>query len=87
MPNIKSAIKRVNINKKKNLENKIAKSQINTAVRKFEDAINAKDVELATKLYAEAVSVIDSAAGKKVIHKNTASRKKSRLAVKLNTIK
>lgn len=87
MPNIKSAIKRVNINKKKNLENKIAKSQINTAVRKFEDAINAKDVELATKLYAEAVSVIDSAASKKVIHKNTASRKKSRLAVKLNTIK
>ncbi len=87
MPNIKSAIKRVNVNKKKNLENKIAKSQINTAVRKFEDAINAKDVELATKLYAEAVSVIDSAAGKKVIHKNTASRKKSRLAVKLNTIK
>lgn len=87
MPNIKSAIKRVNINKKKNLENKITKSQINTAVRKFEDAINAKDVELATKLYAEAVSVIDSAAGKKVIHKNTASRKKSRLAVKLNTIK
>ncbi len=87
MPNIKSAIKRVNINKKKNLENKIAKSQINTAVRKFEDAINVKDVELATKLYAEAVSVIDSAASKKVIHKNTASRKKSRLAVKLNTIK
>lgn len=87
MPNIKSAIKRVNVNKKKNLENKIAKSQINTAVRKFEDAINAKDVELATKLYAEAVSVIDSAASKKVIHKNTASRKKSRLAVKLNTIK
>ncbi len=87
MPNIKSAIKRVNINKKKNLENKIAKSQINTAVRKFEDAINAKDVELATKLYAEAVSVIDSAASKKVIHKNTASRKKSRLAVKLNAIK
>ena len=87
MPNIKSAIKRVNINKKKNLENKIAKSQINTAVRKFEDAINAKDIELATKLYAEAVSVIDSAASKKVIHKNTASRKKSRLAVKLNTIK
>ena len=87
MPNIKSAIKRVNINKKKNLENKIAKSQINTAVRKFEDAINAKDVELATKLYAEAVSVIDSAASKKVIHKNSASRKKSRLAVKLNAIK
>ena len=87
MPNIKSAIKRVNVSKKKNLENKSIKSQINTAVKKFEEAVIAKDATLATKLYAEAVSVIDSAASKKVIHKNTASRKKSRLAVKLNTLK
>ncbi len=87
MPNIKSAIKRVNVNKKKNLENKSIKSQINTSVKKFEDAVNAKDVERATKLYAEAVSVIDSAASKKVIHKNTASRKKSRLAKKIDAIR
>ncbi len=87
MPNIKSAIKRVNVNKKKNLENKSIKSQINTSVKKFEDAVNAKDVESATKLYAEAVSVIDSAANKNVIHKNTASRKKSRLAKKIDAIR
>ncbi len=87
MPNIKSAIKRVNVNKKKNLENKSIKSQINTSVKKFEDAVNAKDVESATKLYAEAVSVIDSAASKNVIHKNTASRKKSRLAKKIDAIR
>ncbi len=87
MPNIKSAIKRVNVNKKKNLGNKSVKSQINTAVKKFEEAVAQKDAESATKLYAEAVSVIDSAASKKVIHKNTASRKKSRLAVKLHSIK
>ncbi len=87
MPNIKSAIKRVNVNKKKNLENKSIKSQINTAVKKFEDAVIAKDVENATNLYTEAVSVIDSAATKNVIHKNTASRKKSRLAKKIDAIR
>lgn len=87
MPNIKSAIKRVNVNEKKNAENRAVKSQINTAVRKYKNAIDAKDVENATKLFSEVVSVLDSAASKKVIHKNTASRRQARLAHLLETIK
>lgn len=87
MPNIKSAIKRVNVNKKKNAENKAVKSQINTAVRKFKAAVAEKNVENATKLFSEVVSVLDSAASKKVIHKNTASRRQARLAHLLETIK
>lgn len=83
MPNIKSAIKRVNVNAKKNAENKMVKSQINTVTRKFEDAVNKKDKELATKLYSEVVSTLDKAVSKNVIHKNTASRRASRLATKL----
>ena len=83
MPNIKSAIKRVNVNAKKNAENKTVKSQINTVTRKFEDAVNKKDKELATKLYSEVVSTLDKAVSKNVIHKNTASRRASRLATKL----
>lgn len=83
MPNIKSAIKRVNVNAKKNAENRIVKSQINTVTRKFEDAVNKKDKELATKLYSEVVSTLDKAVSKNVIHKNTASRRASRLATKL----
>ena len=83
MPNIKSAIKRVNVNAKKNAENRMVKSQINTVTRKFEDAVNNKDKELATKLYSEVVSTLDKAVSKNVIHKNTASRRASRLATKL----
>ncbi len=83
MPNIKSAIKRVNVNAKKNAENRMVKSQINTVTRKFEDAVSKKDKELATKLYSEVVSTLDKAVSKNVIHKNTASRRASRLATKL----
>lgn len=83
MPNIKSAIKRVNVNAKKNAENRMVKSQINTVTRKFEDAVSKKDKELATKLYSEVVSTLDKAVSKNVIHKNTASRCASRLATKL----
>ena len=42
MPNIKSAIKRVNVNAKKNAENRMIKSQINTVTRKLEDAVDNK---------------------------------------------
>ena len=83
MPNIKSAIKRVNVNAKKNAENRMIKSQINTVTRKFDDAVSKKDKELATKLYSEVVSTLDKAVSKNVIHKNTASRRASRLATKL----
>ena len=87
MPNIKSAIKRVNVNQKKNAENRAVKSQINTVVRKFKAAVEQGDKEVATKLFSEVVSTLDSAASKKVIHKNTASRKQARLAALLETVK
>ena len=87
MPNIKSAIKRVKVNEKKNAQNRAMKSQINTAVKKFKLAVDKKDLEEATKLYNELASLVDSAASKKVIHKNTASRKKARLAVMLKAAK
>ncbi len=87
VPNIKSAIKRVSVNKKKNAENKMIKSQINTAIKKYKLALAEKDLEKATQLLREAVSVIDSASSKNVIHKNNASRKQARLTKLLETIK
>ena len=79
MPNIKSAIKRVIVIEKK--------TGYRTAVKKFEKAVEEANVEEATKLFAEATKKIDQACTKGVIVKNTASRKKSRLAKKLNAIK
>ena len=87
MPNIKSAIKRVSVIEKKTLRNNMIKSGYRTAVRKFEEAVEAKDVKNAETLFNEASKKIDMACTKGVIVKNTAARKKSRLAKKLNAIK
>jgi len=86
MPNIKSAIKRVSVIEKKTLRNNMVKSEYKTAVKKFEAAVLEGNKENSEKLLREAVKKIDSACSKGVIKKNTASRKKSNLAKKLNTL-
>ncbi len=86
MPNIKSAIKRVNVIEKKTLRNNMIKSAYKTAIRRFEEALAAGNKEEATKLFSEATKKIDQACTKGVIVKNTAARKKSNLAKKLNAI-
>ena len=63
------------------------KSGYRTAVKKFEEAVAAGDKEKATTLFSEATKKIDQACTKGVIVKNTAARKKSRLAKKLNEMK
>lgn len=84
MPNIKSAIKRVSVIEKKTLRNNMIKSAYKTAVKKFEQAVEAKDMKNAEVLFSEATKKIDQACAKGVIVKNTAARKKSNLAKKLN---
>lgn len=84
MPNIKSAIKRVKIIEKKTLRNNMIKSGYKSAVRKFEEAVEAGNIEEAKTLFVEATKKIDQACTKGVIVKNTAARKKSRLAKMLN---
>ncbi len=85
MPNIKSAKKRVKIIEKRTLRNNMIKSAYKTSVRKFEEAIEAGKLEDAKILFTEATKKIDQACSKGVIVKNTAARKKSNLAKKLNT--
>ncbi len=87
MPNIKSAIKRVSVIEKKTLRNNMIKSGYRTAVKKFEEAVAAGDKANAEKLFSEATKKIDQACTKGVIVKNTAARKKSNLAKKLNAMK
>ncbi|MBQ3145479.1 MAG: 30S ribosomal protein S20 [Clostridia bacterium] len=86
MPNIKSAIKRVDVIEKKTLRNNMVKSEYKTAIKKFEAAVLEGNKENSEKLLSEAVKKIDSACSKGVIKKNTASRKKSNLAKKLNKL-
>ena len=82
MPNIQSAIKRVKVNEKKNLRNRIVKSKVKTAIKKF-DAELAATPATAGAQYSVTASAIDKAAAKGIMHKNTANRKKARLARQL----
>ena len=84
MPNIKSAKKRVKVIEKKTLRNNMIKSGYKSAVRKFEEAIEAGKIDEAKVLFSQATKKIDQACTKGVIVKNTAARKKSNLSKKLN---
>ena len=86
MPNIRSAIKRVSVIEKKTLRNNMVKSGYKSAVKKFEQAVEAGNKEEATKLLALATKKVDQACTKGVIVKNTAARKKSNMAKKLNAM-
>ena len=86
MPNIKSAKKRVKVIEKKTLRNNMIKSAYKTAVKKFEQAVEAGNKEEAKVLFVEATKKVDQACTKGVIAKNTASRKKSSLSKKLNAV-
>ena len=83
MANIKSAKKRILVNQAKTEENKRLKTNLKTVLKKAEAAIetNAADKDAAVKL---AVKKIDQACAKDILKKNTASRKKSKLALHVN---
>ena len=87
MPNIKSAIKRVDVIEKKTLQNNMVKSAYKTAIKTFESAVESGDVAKAEETFKVAVKKVDQACTKGVIKANTASRKKSSLSKKLNTLK
>lgn len=85
MPNIKSAKKRVKVIATKTAKNKAYNSALKTAVKKASFAIdnNAADKVECVRL---AIKKIDQAESKGILHKNTASRKKSALVRKLNVV-
>ncbi len=82
MANIKSQIKRNRQNEKARLRNKAVRSELKTRIKNAERSAAAGE-ETAAADAVKAVSTIDRAAAKGVIHKNAAARKKSRLAKRL----
>lgn len=86
MANIKSAQKRIKVTQVKTLRNKMVKSSLKTVIKKFEVAVSSGNVEEAKLALVNATKALDMAASKGIIHKNMASRKKSRLAAKLNAL-
>ena len=86
MPNIKSAKKRVKVIATKTLQNQMIKSALRTYIKKFETIAENGNKAEADAAFKIAVKKIDQAVAKGIIKKNTASRKKSQLALKLNAI-
>jgi len=82
MANIKSQIKRNRQNQKRRMRNRAIRSELRTRSRAV--LIDAKAGQLDDKALAAAMSRIDTAAAKGIIHGNTASRQKSRLQKRLN---
>lgn len=86
MANIKSAKKRILVNETKAARNKQIKSKVKTMIKKVDAAVATGNKELAKSSLVDAVSEIDKACSKGVYHKNTASRKVSRLSKAINNI-
>ena len=86
MANIKSAKKRILVDRRNAERNKAIKSTVKTAIKKVDAAIAANDKAAATEALKAAITDIDKAARKGVFHKKNASRKISRLTVAVNKI-
>ncbi len=84
MANIKSAKKRILVAEKRAARNKSIRSKVKTAIKKVDAAIAANDKETAAAALRAATSEISKAASKGVYHKNTSSRKISRLSHAVN---
>lgn len=84
MANIKSAEKRIGITERNRIKNVAVKSSIKTAVKKVLEAAKGGDQEVVSVALNKAYQLLDKAAGKGIIHKNTAARKKSRLTRNVN---
>jgi small subunit ribosomal protein S20 len=82
-----SAIKRHRRSLKRKLRNRAVKTHVHSAVKSAQDAIGSGDSERAEQALREAMKVLGKAATKGVVHRNTASRKISRLALRLKRVK
>lgn len=87
MANIKSAKKRISVIEHKTLKNRLVKNSLKAVIKNFNKAIAAGDLDTAKEKLALAEKKLNQAAAKKVIHKNAASRKVSRMTIAYNKAK
>lgn len=84
MANLASAKKRNRQNERNRTRNRIRRQSLKTETRKFLDAIHDGKLDEARKLYVDITKRLDQTAAKGTLHRNTAARRKSRLAKRLN---
>ena len=86
MANHKSAIKRARQSEEQRQRNRSRKTRMKNAIRTLEEAIASKSKENAAAELKQAVSIIEKTASRGVIHRNTASRKISRMTRRVNAL-
>ncbi len=86
MPNIKSSKKDVISSKIAYEKNKADKSALKTVLKKYDAALESGDKATAEVAYKAAVTAVDKACKKGLLHKNNAARKKSSMTLKLNKL-
>ena len=84
MANTKSAKKAMRVAERRRLHNKPIRSAVRTYYRKATTAISSPEAGTTEEAIARAISALDKAAHKKIIHPNNAARRKSRLMARLN---
>ena len=86
MAHSRSAKKRVLVAERNRERNQAVKSRVKTMTKKVLTTVDTKDVEAAKAALSVAYEELDKAVTKGIIKKNTASRKKARLAAKVNAL-
>ena len=86
MANHKSALKKARQDDKRRLTNRVHRSRLRTAIKKYRKALQAGDKDAAAALLVPTLSVVDHSAKVGVLHRNTAARTKSRLHRALNRL-
>jgi len=79
LANTKSAVKRAKTSEKRRLRNKQVKSRVRTVIRRFRESLREGDEQLVEERLRNAVSTLDRAVSKGVLHRNSVARKKSQL--------
>ena len=87
MPNSPSSIKRMRQNAKRRKQNRVTKKVIKTLMKKTLASVASQDLDKATLDIRDAMSRIDKAGTRRILHPNTAARRKSKLARAINAAK
>jgi len=87
MPNTKSAERRMRGNQRKHLHNRSIMSRLRKLEKNYRELLTAGKKDEAAKSYRDVASAFDKAAKSGAVHRATACRKKSRLAIALNRVK
>lgn len=86
MPQRRTALKRLRVDKTKHLHNKRLKTDLKSSIKKFLSLVSAKNAKEVKEFFPTIIAKLDRAAAKGIIHKNTAARKKSQFTRRLKDI-